>query len=482
MDSSFFLWGGPGFAQTPIPRDLPLPPPLDRDLLSAGLVASFVLHILFVNFMLGGALASFWHEVRGWMRNDPDEDAVARELSSTITVSKSLAVVLGVGPLLFMNVLYSTYFYAANILTGVAWMAIVPMAATAFLLLYLHKYTWDSWRKAKALHIAVVGVACGLLLTIPLVFLANINLMLFPERWAEVRGFASAALLPNALPRWLHFLLASLAATGLLCVFHFGRKDAAFYDRLARLRRPDLVRRGYRLAFYASLLQFGAGPLVLFTLPPKGLTWLPIADLAVGVGLAAAAVASLYVEQRASDERIGRGFGRICILLGGTVVFMALTRHFYREESLADHRAAVAEATREFLRRSESAWENRSLADANLSPGERAFRNYCSACHAVDKVSAAPSVREIAELYRGKPEAIVAWALAPGRRRPQFAARPMPSMAHLGAPTLRTVAEFMLDAGGTGPAASPSTTSSSPAAATSAAPTSARTAAATPSR
>jgi len=45
-------------------------------------------------------------------------DALAQRIGATITVNKSLAVVLGVGPLLCINLLYTLYFYSANALTG----------------------------------------------------------------------------------------------------------------------------------------------------------------------------------------------------------------------------------------------------------------------------------------------------------------------------------------------------------------------------
>ena len=76
-------------------------------------------------------------------RRRPGFDALAKEIAGTVTVNKSLAVVLGVGPLLAINVLYTVHFYSANALTGAAWIAIVPLVTVAFLVTYLHKYTWD---------------------------------------------------------------------------------------------------------------------------------------------------------------------------------------------------------------------------------------------------------------------------------------------------------------------------------------------------
>ncbi|HWA99608.1 MAG TPA: cytochrome ubiquinol oxidase subunit I, partial [Pirellulales bacterium] len=130
-------------AVVPIPHDLPLPLPAPSALLQVGIVAFFALHIVFVNLTLGGAILTYYFERRGWKRREQKYDTLARSIAHTITVNKSLAVVLGVGPLLVMNALYSTYFYTANALTGAAWISIIPAAITAFLLLYWHKYSWD---------------------------------------------------------------------------------------------------------------------------------------------------------------------------------------------------------------------------------------------------------------------------------------------------------------------------------------------------
>ncbi len=50
--------------QIPIPRDIPLPMPAPEPLLVVVLVFFFLLHIAFVNFMVGGALISVWYEIK----------------------------------------------------------------------------------------------------------------------------------------------------------------------------------------------------------------------------------------------------------------------------------------------------------------------------------------------------------------------------------------------------------------------------------
>ncbi len=180
--------------QTPVPNDLPLDLPLPEWLLIVLLIVSFLLHIVFVNLMLGGSILTLWAQIKGL--KDKDYDTLAHEIAKTITVNKSLAVVLGVAPLLSINTLYTLYFYSANVLTGLMWISIIPMVSVAFLLTYLHKYTWKSLENNKPMHLTIIGLAVLIFLFIPLIFLTNINLMLFPEKWGTIKGFLSALMLP----------------------------------------------------------------------------------------------------------------------------------------------------------------------------------------------------------------------------------------------------------------------------------------------
>ena len=136
-------------AQIPVPKDIPLPLPLPEWLLVLLLIVSFAAHILFVNLMVGGTLLTFFSQVKGL--NEPDYDTLAHEISKTITVNKSLAIVMGVAPLLTINTLYTIYFYSANSLTGLFWIAVIPMVTVAFLLTYPHKYLWGVLKDNKGL-------------------------------------------------------------------------------------------------------------------------------------------------------------------------------------------------------------------------------------------------------------------------------------------------------------------------------------------
>lgn len=432
----------------PIPHDIPLPLPAPEGLLKCLLVISFIAHLLFVNLMVGGAIFTLGYEIRG--RKNALYDELALFIAKTITVNKSLAVVLGVAPLLLINVLYTVWFYSANALTGTAWIMVVPSVTVAFLLTYLHKYSWEALHDRKGLHIAIIAAAVALFLVIPLIFLTNITLMLFPDRWTEVRGFFSALTLPSVFPRYFHFLAASLAATGLFLVWAIKDDRWIGMDSPINGARSRLQKEFYSIAFGVSALQFLLGPLVLFSLPSQGLSWLLILTILAGAMLAAPALWLMWKEINATDETVGQNLLRIAGLLGVTVLFMMSGRHLYREQALASHRALVAQRTAEYQALVKTAREEAEhpapVAVSSTNPLEQGkiLFQACSACHAMNSKLIGPPLTEIARIYEGNPKGIVEWAKAPWKKRAGYPQ--MPPMA-LPDEDLKLIAEYMLSAG-----------------------------------
>jgi cytochrome c len=58
--------------------------------------------------------------------------------------------------------------------------------------------------------------------------------------------------------------------------------------------------------------------------------------------------------------------------------------------------------------------------DPLFAKGEKVFKTVCIVCHAVDKRLVGPPIQEIAEIYKGNPAGIAAWAKAPGKKRPDY--------------------------------------------------------------
>lgn len=430
----------------PIPRDIALPLPASPVALELLLLIAFLAHIVFVNLMVGGSILVLAFQIRG--RKQPEFDTLARAIATTVTVNKSLAVVLGVAPLLLVNVLYTVHFYTANALTGTAWIMLIPAIAATFLLLYLHKFTWDRLRDHRSVHIAILGLAVVLLLLIPLVFIANVNLMTFPERWTSVRGFAGALAIPNVFPRYLHFVAASLVLTSLAGVWYVGRPAFPAEQLFHALDRAALRRAFYSVAFVGSLAQFIIGPLVLFTVPTQGLTAQVVSIVLIGAIVAVPATWGIWKELR-DAQGAGRRLRFIAGYLAITVVAMGLGRHLYRGVALAEHRRAIQVATEEWGYDAAQAESDVRLgimrAAAGVSEGEALFKANCGACHGLDRRVVGPPLVEIAQIYADDPDGIVTWARAPGKKRADMPQ--MPAMSSLGDAKLKAIAEHMLAAG-----------------------------------
>ncbi|MFB3904419.1 MAG: c-type cytochrome [Acidobacteriota bacterium] len=407
---------------TIVPKDVLLPLPAPVWLLVALLLVSFLLHILFVNLMVGSSLLVLWTEIKGLKKKEWDR--VSHAIAATITVNKSLAVVLGVAPLLTISVLYTAQFYSSSTLLGTAWLLVIPLVILAFLFTYAHKYSWDALHESKGVHLALMGVACALFLSLPLIFLANINLMLYPEHWREIRSFWDAVRLPNVFPRYFHFLMASLTLTALFFVYYFRRKPESL--DLGSLQIHEVTRTFYGIALAATAAQILFGLLLFFTLPAHVISVRLIVTLAAVLALVPFALWWMWHEMTA--EQPGRRLTRVVAVLSIVVALMVWARHDVRETAVAPHRAAVTAKTAAYQAQVAAAQDYLlmpgGLGGIPASPGSLVFTRRCASCHAFERRLVGPALIEALAAYRGNPQALIGWILKPGRKRADYPAMP----------------------------------------------------------
>lgn len=427
-----------------VQKDLPLPLPIPEWILIFVLVISFLVHILFVNLMVGGSILTLFYQILGLRK--PDYDKLAYEVAQTITVNKSLAIVMGIAPLLAINTLYTTYFYTANALTGLMWIMIIPLVTIALLLLYAHKFLWHKLENNKLLHISFIATSVLLFLFIPLIFLTNVNLMMFPDKWGVVEGFFSALTLPNVFPRYLHFLNACLAVTGLFLVWYWGRKSYDFEAKFPALSRLNIRKNLYTVTFYGSLIQFLIGPIILITLPSQGLAWNVLLVILSGAAIALFAMFWLWKEITADDADFGKHFTKIAVTMSVVVIFMGSGRQIYRSNAIDPHRKLVAAKTAEYEKLvKEAAQEATQAKTAEAAkpklPGEEVFNNNCVACHQIGEKLVGPSMKEAAGIYKGNIAGLTGWIKKPGKKRE---GPPMPPQSHLSDEQVKQVSEWIL--------------------------------------
>jgi cytochrome c len=233
------------------------------------------------------------------------------------------------------------------------------------------------------------------------------------------------------LPRYLHFIVATLAVTGLYLAGYFGRAGYPAEQRFEQLSRGDLRRRFFGLTLGASALQLIAGPLLFFTLPAQGMSWYLTLAVLGAVGLVVALLVLLWREVRAQRPELGSRFWLVVGALTLVVLVMGTIRHVYRETALEPHQRLVADRSTAYRAqvlgaqmRLAAGISRQGAAEQGKPLGQRVFETYCGACHAPGKRLVGPPLETIAGAYKGDAPGLVKWVKAPGKKRPDYPKMP----------------------------------------------------------
>lgn len=228
------------------------------------LVLTFALHIIFVNLVIGGVFMSIY----GYFRKGDYYKTLSKSFAKASTVNLSLLIVLGVAPLLFMQVIYDPFWYTSNVLSASWMIGIVFVLMAAFSFAYVFYLKLNHGRK----HIATWGIAAFLLIILVGVIMHAVSYQaLFPEQWVNwyVNGsktnLSGTILHAFELPRFLHFVVASFAITGIfmmLYAWYFKTREDMDKAYLAWVGKT-----GAKMAVFFTVLQMAVGVWWLFSVP-----------------------------------------------------------------------------------------------------------------------------------------------------------------------------------------------------------------------
>jgi hypothetical protein len=281
------------------------------------LVFTFVLHILFMNVVLGGGIIALFGA-----RKTKGEDPTAKTLAAHMPVALALTVNLAVPPVLFLQVLYGNFMYSSSQLMAVWWLSIVAIVIAAYYLLYIHKFKFEKLGGSRSL---VIGAAVALLLLTGFILTNNMTFMLRPETWFAYFDNRTGTMLnfgePQLIPRYLHFVAASIAVGGLYTAIVWKIREKRGVENAA-----EHVRTGMRWFSQATMAQLLIGPLFLITLK-RDVMFLFLGDnmLYTGVFLASMALVALVLML----AQAGKVYATAAVTLL-LVTAMAFVRDFVR--------------------------------------------------------------------------------------------------------------------------------------------------------
>ena len=369
-------------------QDLFLKLPLPEIWLRILLFTTFGLHLLFVLLMLGTAMLGFVCFLQDRCSGDRQGMGWDQRLVKPHLGLKSLAVVLGVGPLLIIQVIYSLGFFTATGLHAFTWLAVIPLLIVAFLAIELFEHTMLT-RAWLSLLSGVLGL--GALLTVPAIFTGALSLMERPGEWAP---FAAKALSPGSvyLPHWifryLHVLGAAVVFGAAFHLFFTAGEDSQKRERL-------------RVWLFGGILfQVAVGVPLLFTVADV-FSWPVLIAVTLGTGAAMDVARSLRPARAMTLTTAEiRGGRSLLVLLPVVFVSMLAARQSLQDATLMTvHKQARAELSREsedLDRFREPALDAfRAKLATVYDNGETIYEKSCGPCHGTGGLGDGPAAKRL---------------------------------------------------------------------------------------
>jgi hypothetical protein len=178
------------------------------------LVLTWAMHYLAVCVMLGGTALSLY----GAVAEGPHWRRLSDAMLDTAKVAVALTVVLGVAPLLFVQVIYDPFWYVSNVISARWALAFIFILLVAYYAMY---YRYFSGREAEP-HAGLKSLALSLVLLLVAGFIMHVltSQMLRPElwqRWYAPDGHidpSGSGLHEYNLFRYGYFISLSIPVTG----------------------------------------------------------------------------------------------------------------------------------------------------------------------------------------------------------------------------------------------------------------------------
>ena len=313
-----------------IPAVDPLGYPVPVWILQSLSYFTLTLHLLAMNFTIGGSFILLW----SILSRKPDNKDVGRFFGAGLPLGVSYIVTLGIPPLLFLQVLYGQFFYSSSVLLGSFWIQVIPVLLLAYTGYYYHKFQRDTRPRYQWL---VVLASLILLLYIGYIYVNNLTLAMAPEKWLDLyRAYPGGGNLHHGEPtihsRLLLFLSGSFAVAGVALIWRGAKFIKWGFEEIGRKSQQT----GFKIFLISIPVWIIAAVGVYYSRPDEISAMLSMGNskLLFGIGIVSVVIASLF-----AFLAIGKG-GFVFPLISslgvfGTVISMVIFRETVRINELA---------------------------------------------------------------------------------------------------------------------------------------------------
>ncbi|OGQ27888.1 MAG: hypothetical protein A3I75_05805 [Deltaproteobacteria bacterium RIFCSPLOWO2_02_FULL_50_16] len=114
-------------------------------------IFTFSLHLIAMNFMLGGVIIVLWGGF-----NNRWEDLTVQKFVKLFPTAMAATISLGIPPFLFLQLVYSKQVYAAAIMSGWFWLMIIPVLVVTYYCFYSVSFSQKTNKQYRRLLLWVV--------------------------------------------------------------------------------------------------------------------------------------------------------------------------------------------------------------------------------------------------------------------------------------------------------------------------------------
>jgi hypothetical protein len=269
------------------------------------LIVTFFIHMILMNFLLGGSLLTAWDLITGKLK---------KQATGSIPTLVALTVNFGVPPLLFIQVLYGHLFYSSSVMLAVPWILVIPILILAYYAAYIFVRRQD---RSPGLSRAALIFTSLSLLYIAFLLVNNNVLSIRPDRWElyfnNPGGWNLNIGEPTLWPRYLHFVLAALAIGAL------GRAIAFRYSKLEEEEKQVQIRRNLKIFGWITLVQLAVGTWFWLTMPEAVWKTFMGGSLFATIMMASGWLLALLILHSAFTGRL-----QAAMILGGVLVLVMI--------------------------------------------------------------------------------------------------------------------------------------------------------------
>ena len=319
----------PSMVPTIDPNPLPAPYWLFKTLL----LVTFLLHIIAMNFMLGGAFLAV--VARFTSKGKEFRNRIFLDLAKKVPVFLAATITIGIAPLLFVQAIYGQYFYTSTILIAWPWFLLLVLLVVAYYGFYFVAY--NGQRRPGPAGIVLL-FSLVLVLVIAFIQSTNVTLMQTPSHWAakyfaSPTGWSNNISDPTLIPRYLHFVTSAIAVGGILLVllaYARWNKDREYASYLFQY--------GGKSFMYATMAQFIIGTWFLISIPRNfRMIFMgdsPLASVLFLVGILATVAAIFLMSNAIRKQNIKVAAYGVSGLLAVVMITMILMRDILRDAYL----------------------------------------------------------------------------------------------------------------------------------------------------